>query len=76
MTTSSYKKAFKQLKVKPNKIIKYNKHNAPKKRSCGRATKVCKVTGRVGGHVGKYGIGLCRQAFRQYATKLGFKKYN
>jgi ribosomal protein S14 len=76
MTTSNFRKAFKQLKNKPNKLKKYMKHSAPKERSCGISKKPCKVTGRHGAHVGKYGIGLCRQAFRQYATKIGFKKYN
>ena len=76
MTVSNYKKAFKQLKAKPPKLAKYIKHNAPKKRSCGRAQKKCIATGRVGGRVSKYGLNLCRQAFRSIAPKLGFKKYN
>ncbi|MFT4343175.1 MAG: 30S ribosomal protein S14 [Candidatus Woesearchaeota archaeon] len=52
------------------------KHNAPKKRSCGKSKKQCISTGRIGGRVSKYGLNLCRQAFRQLAPKLGFKKYN
>lgn len=76
MTTSDYRKAFKQLKVKQPKLGKYIKHNAPKKRSCGRALKKCRVTGRVGGRISKYGLNICRQAFRSIAPKLGFKKYN
>ena len=42
MTTSDYKKVFKQLKVKPVKLDKYKKHNKPKKRSTGIALKKCK----------------------------------
>ena len=76
MTTSDYRKAFKQLKVKPAILKKYIKHNAPKKRSCGRALKKCKLTGRNGAHISKYGISLCRQAFRERAKELGFKQYS
>lgn len=76
MTYSNYKKAFKQLRVKPAKLKKYVKHNAPKQRSCGKSTKRCTITGRVGGHVGKYGLNMCRQQFRAIANKLGFKKYS
>ena len=35
MTAGSYKKVFKQLKVKPAVLTKYIKHNASKKRICG-----------------------------------------
>lgn len=76
MTVSNYKKVFKQLKARPAKLNKYIKHNAPKKRSCGKSKKQCISTGRIGGRVSKYGLNLCRQAFRQLAPKLGFKKYN
>lgn len=76
MTTSDYKKVFKQLKSKPAKLKKYKKHNAPKKRTTGDMLKKCKNCGRTGGHISKYGIHLCRQCFRDYATQLGFRKYN
>tara|TARA_Y100000310_G_scaffold342247_1_gene444606 strand:- start:21209 stop:21439 length:231 start_codon:yes stop_codon:yes gene_type:complete len=76
MTYSNYRKVFKQLKAKPVKLQKYIKHNTPKKRSCGKATKRCRMTGRISGHISQYGLDLCRQAFRDTATKLGFKKYN
>ncbi|MFT4297570.1 MAG: 30S ribosomal protein S14 [Candidatus Woesearchaeota archaeon] len=52
------------------------KHNAPKKRSCGISLKKCIRCGRIRGHVSKYGLNLCRQCFRDIATKIGFKKYN
>lgn len=76
MTTSNYKKVFKQLKVKPAKLQKYMKHNKPKKRLFGVSSKKCKRCGRMGGHITKYGIHLCRQCFRETATKLGFKRYS
>jgi len=75
MTTSDYKKVFKQLEVKPAKLQKYLKHNKPKERSCGVNTKHCNRCGRTRGHIDKYGLDLCRQCFREVATKIGFKKY-
>ena len=76
MTTSDYKKVFKQLEVKPAKLKKYIKHNAPKDRSCGKKRIKCKRCGRNGAHIGSYNLGLCRQCFRDIATKIGFKKYS
>ncbi len=76
MTYSNYKKMFKQLKVKPAKLKKFIKHNAPKERSCGISQKRCSRCGRIRGHIDKYGLDLCRQCFREIATKIGFKKYN
>lgn len=76
MTTSNFKKVFKQLKVKPAVLAKFIKHNAPKKRSCGVALKRCVRCGRFGGHISKYGLDFCRQCFRDKATTLGFKKYS
>jgi len=76
MTQSYYKKVFKQLRAKPTKLKKFIKHSSPKERTCGLAKRRCKVTGRVGGHIRKYGIGVCRQQFREIATDLGFKKFN
>ncbi|MFT4312784.1 MAG: 30S ribosomal protein S14 [Candidatus Woesearchaeota archaeon] len=76
MTASYYKKVFKQLRVKPTKLKKFVKHSSPKVRTCGKNLNRCKLTGRVGGHIRKYNIGLCRQSFREVATKIGFKKYN
>ncbi len=76
MTTSDYRKVFKQLDNKPIKKAKYIKFNKPKDRSCGKALKSCKNCGRNGAHIGKYSLSLCRQCFRDMATKLGFKKYN
>ncbi|MBD3361942.1 30S ribosomal protein S14 [Candidatus Woesearchaeota archaeon] len=52
------------------------KHNAPKKRTCGRTTKRCESCGRFDGMISKYGLGLCRICFREMAPKIGFKKYS
>lgn len=76
MSYSNYEKMLKQLEVKPFKLNKFIRHNAPKKRSCGIAKKRCSRCGRIGGHIDKYGVDLCRQCFREIATKIGFKKYN
>ncbi len=76
MTYSDHKKVFKQLKAKPAVLAKYKKHNSPKKRSCGINLRHCRHCGRTGAHISKYGLELCRQCFRQIATKLGFKKYS
>ena len=75
MTAGSYKKVFKQLKNKPVKLKKFLKHNAPKPRKTGINSKPCKICGRLGAHIQKYGLDVCRQCFRDNATKLGFKKY-
>ena len=77
MSYSDYRKAFKQLKAKPIMLAKFKKHNSPKKRSCGFSNSKCRRCGRVGrGFVGKYGLDVCRQCFREIATKIGFKKFS
>jgi len=76
MTYSDHKKFFKQLKVKPVKLKRFLKHNAPKERKFGPTTKHCRICGSPRGHIGKYGLNICRRCFRQTATKLSFKKYN
>ncbi|MFH1212327.1 MAG: 30S ribosomal protein S14 [Candidatus Woesearchaeota archaeon] len=76
MTAKDYKKAFTQLNSKPVKAAKYMKHNAPKKRTTGKAKMVCRNCGRRGTIVNQYKIGLCRQCFRDKAKELGFKKYS
>jgi len=75
MTASDYKKILKQLKDKPGKKAKWEKHNTPKDEHK-RSVKKCAITGRTGGHISKYGLGICRQAFREHAEELGFRKYN
>lgn len=76
MTTSDHTKVYKQLEVKPAKLQKYIKHNKPKDRKFGASTKKCKLCGQTHAHVGQFGIGLCRQCFREDAKKIGFKKYS
>lgn len=76
MTTSDYRKVFKQLNAKPAKKAKYIKFNKPKKRSCGIALRKCERCGRTGGHIRKYGLNFCRLCFREIATEIGFKKYS
>ncbi len=76
MTTSNSQKMLTQLNAKPVKKAKFLKFNNPKKRSCGKMLRRCKNCGRLGGHINKYGLHLCRQCFREMALELGFKKYN
>jgi len=76
MTYSDYRKAFKQLKAKPAKLKKFLKHNAPKDRKIGIASRKCQRCGRTGAHIRKYGLHVCRQCFREIARQLGFKKYS
>ena len=76
MSYGFYKKAFKQLKAKPLKLKKFIKHNSPNERKFGRSVKKCIRCGRLRGHIAKYGLHLCRQCFREIASKIGFKKYN
>ena len=76
MTTSDWQKVFKQLKNKPVKLKKYLKHNAPKKREFGVASKPCKLCGRYGAHIRSYDINLCRTCFREQAKLIGFKKFS
>ena len=76
MSYGDYSKMLKQLGVKPEKLKKYMKHNAPKERSCGISRKKCRRCGRIRGHIDKYGLNLCRQCFRETARGLGFKKYS
>lgn len=75
MTTSDYRKAFTQLRAKPAKMRKFIKHNAPKKRTCGKSLYKCRRCGRNGAFISKYGINMCRQCFREVATQIGFKKF-
>ena len=76
MTVSDYKKILGVIKNKPGKVKKYNKYNVPKKRKCGVTINRCSVCLKAGSHVGKYGLSLCRYCFRDYAQRLGFKKFN
>ena len=72
---SDHKKTFKQLKVKPEKLQKFKKHNAPKERTTGYSKYKCRRCGRIRAVIKKYGLDFCRQCFREVAVDLGFKKY-
>jgi small subunit ribosomal protein S14 len=76
MTTTDYTKVMKQLQDKPGKKLKHAKYSIPKQRTGRALGRKCKRCGRNGGHISKYGINLCRQCFRDVATRIGFKKYN
>ena len=76
MTTSDHHKAFKQLDAKPVKKAKYIKFNSPKARSCGKALRKCRQCGRMGAHINKYSLHICRHCFREMASELGFKKFS
>ncbi|MGM5479991.1 MAG: 30S ribosomal protein S14 [Nanobdellota archaeon] len=76
MTTSDHTKVLQQIRKKPGKYQKYLKHNTPRDRSFGQNTKKCRICGRTGGHISKYGLNMCRQCFRDNALDLKFKKFN
>ncbi len=76
MTAKNFSKVQKQLGAKPAKWAKYVKHNKPKEREFGYGVKRCEFCGTTRGHIGKYGLNICRRCFRLNATKLGFKKLN
>lgn len=76
MTASNWRKILKQLKNKPVIQEKFLKHNKPKKRKTGVATKRCERCDRFGAHIGSYGLNLCRHCFREIAEEIGFKKYS
>jgi small subunit ribosomal protein S14 len=75
MTQSDWRKLLKQLENKPAKIKRFTKYCKPKDRKYGMTVNRCFRCGRIGAHVGAYGIHLCRQCFRDIAPQLGFKKY-
>lgn len=76
MSYSDYRKVLKVIGHKPGKIKKWEKYNKPKERSCGYSLKRCILCGRIGAHISKYGIHLCRQCFREKARNIGFKQYS
>jgi small subunit ribosomal protein S14 len=76
MTTSDWKKVFKQLDAKPAIKAKFIKHNKPKDRKIGIASKTCERCGRFGAHIDSYGLNLCRHCFREIAVEIGFTKYS
>ena len=49
---------------------------AERAKKFGRGANECRICGRKQGLVRKYGIYFCRQCFREWASKMGFKKMN
>lgn len=41
----------------------------------GKGGRRCRVSSNQGGIIRKYGLNICRQAFRELATEIGFVKY-
>ena len=76
MTSSNWKKAYTQLKNKPGKWIKYQKHNKPKDRKFGRTVSRCEFSENTHGVSDIGGFKINRRYFRLNARKLGFEKYN
>jgi len=76
MTQSDWQKLTVQLQNKPEKLKRFLKYCKPKKRKFGISIHKCVRCGRLGAHVGQYGINMCRQCFREMAESLGFKKYH
>ncbi len=76
MTTTHHTKVLTQIKGKPGKHAKYLKNSVPKERKYGALLRRCKLCGNPRGHIGKYGLDLCRKCFRDHATELGFKQYS
>lgn len=76
MTTSDLKKQFKQLNAKPVVKAKVIKHNMPKERKIGVASRKCERCQRFGAHIRSYGLNLCRHCFREIAVEIGFNKYS
>lgn len=76
MTASDWKKITKQLRNKQVVLQKFLRHNKPKDRKTGIASKKCERCGRFGAHLGQYNLNLCRHCFREIAEEIGFKKYS
>jgi len=76
MTTSNHEKVLNQISKKPAKVLKFKKYNVPRNREFGKTTKKCRYCGRTSAHISKYGLNFCRQCFRKFAPKIGFKKFN
>jgi small subunit ribosomal protein S14 len=51
-----------------------NTQNRKQSKPFGRGANECKMCGRKQGLVSRYNIMLCRQCFREWASKIGFKK--
>ncbi len=76
MTASNWRKTLDSLKAKPVIAERFLKHNKPKDRKMGVASKKCGRCERFGAHIKSYGLNLCRHCFREIAVEIGFKKYS
>ena len=59
-------KMLKQIKAKPAKHIKFQKHNVPRDRKFGRSTKRCRRCGQTAAHISKYGLHFRHFIFPMY----------
>jgi len=75
MGTSDWRNLLRQVEHKPALVKRFLKYNKPKDRKYGISKNPCTRCGRIGAHIGSYGLHLCRQCFREVAEELGFKKY-
>lgn len=75
MTASSWTKVLKQIKKKKAKKARFLKHNKPNQITQGIGARRCRICWRYGGHIRKYGLGLCRQCFREQAKEMGFRRF-
>jgi len=55
---------------------KVDRHNTKKIRSPKLKEFHCRICGGQRGMIRKYGINLCRRCFKDYAEKLGFRKFD
>ena len=76
MGASDWRKITRQLKRKTAVLNKFIKHNKPRERKFGVASRKCGKCGRFGAHIRSYGLNLCRHCFRENAKELGFNKYS
>jgi len=76
MTASDWNKVLKQLRNKPVIMQKFMRHNKPRPRKMGIASRKCERCGRFGAHLNQYNLKLCRQCFREIAVEIGFNKYS
>lgn len=76
MGASDWRNLLKQVENKPALVKRFLKYCKPKERKYGLAKNPCVRCGRIGAHIGSYGLHLCRQCFREIAEELGFKKYH
>ncbi len=70
----TYMEILKQIAGKKQKVKRFMKFSAPKKKKFGKGSFACANCGRHDGVIRKYGIMYCRQCFRENAESLGWRK--